>query len=189
MFFLFVSLTSRSMSFLRFFWSDLSSSVLLSLEDLLRLLGLFLLGCSFRGSLAFGETFLLLCSRSSFDHIKEGLFSRSLEQFSLSDIMLDLYFQTEEAFIYWLNFTVILKIEKVIFDFKIHIEFRGSTSDSDKDWKRTGDYAPVWHRLGSKNGVFDYMRFYNFNSYRFSYKLAFIPFLFFRMKQKQKSTF
>ena len=85
----------------------LSSSVLLSFEDLLWLLGLLILGCSFRGSPTLGETsLLLLCFLVLLDLIREGLFSRSLEPLSLSNIMLDLCFKTEEVFIYWLNFTV-----------------------------------------------------------------------------------
>ena len=56
-----------------------SSSVFLLLEDLLRLLGLFPLGCSFRGSPRLGETSLLLRPWSLFDLIREGLLSRSLE--------------------------------------------------------------------------------------------------------------
>ena len=84
-----------------FFGEDLlSSSVLLSFENLLRLLGLFLLGCSFRGSTTLGETALLLLPSPLFDLIREGLLYRSPELLSLPNIMIDLCFKTEEAFIY-----------------------------------------------------------------------------------------
>ena len=59
----------------------LSSSVLLSLEDLLRLSGLFL---------TLGETSLLLRPCSLLDLIREGLFLPSLEPLSLPNIMPDL---------------------------------------------------------------------------------------------------
>ena len=83
----------------------LPPSVLLSLEDLLQLLGLFLSGCSFRGSSTLGETSLLLRSWLLFDLTREGLLSRSLELLSLPDIMLDLSFKTEQAFTCWLGLT------------------------------------------------------------------------------------
>ena len=67
-----------------------SSSVLLSLKGLLRFLGLLLLGCSFRDSLALGEGSLLLRAWSLLDLIRKGLFSQSLEPLSLSDIMFSL---------------------------------------------------------------------------------------------------
>ena len=85
----------------------LSSSVLLLFEDLLRLLGLFPLWCSF-GFPTLGETSLLLRPWSLFDLIKEGLSSQLLKPLSLPHIMLDLRFKTKEGFIYRLNFTVIL---------------------------------------------------------------------------------
>ena len=86
----------------------LSSSMLLSFKDVLRLLGLFLLECSFRGFPTLGETSLLLRPWSLFDLIREGLFSWSLNPLSLHNIMRELHFKTEEAFIYWLHVTVIL---------------------------------------------------------------------------------
>ena len=138
----------------------LSSSVLLSFEELLRLLDLFLLGCSFRGSATLGETLLLLHLWSLFELIREGLFSWSLEPLSLPDVMLDLCFKTEEAFIYWLNFTVILWWQSYS-DFELQIEFRRSASDSDKDWKRRRGWAPVWYRLvrGTKYSIiWDFMK-------------------------------
>ena len=72
------------MSFLRLFYRIfgerlLSSSVLLSFEDLLQLLGLFLLGCSFNGSPTLGETTLLLRPWTLFNLIREGLLSQLLE--------------------------------------------------------------------------------------------------------------
>ena len=105
MLFLFVFLLEDQCRFFDFFdrlfgEGLLSLSVLLSFEDLLRLLGLLLLGCSFRGSPTLGETSLLLRPWSLFDLIREGLFSLSLEPLSLPDIMLDLCFKTEKAFIY-----------------------------------------------------------------------------------------
>ena len=111
-FFLLFSLQDRC-HFFEFFdrlFGDglLSTSVLLSFEDLLRLLGLYILECSFRGSPTLSETSSLLCPWSLFYLIREGLFSQSLKLLSLPDIMLDLCFKTEEAFIYWFNFTVIL---------------------------------------------------------------------------------
>ena len=36
---------------------------------------------------------------------------------------------------------------KVIFDFKLQIELLRAAFDSNKDWKRTGNWAPVWYRL------------------------------------------
>ena len=56
-------------------------------------------------------------------------------------------------------------IAKVISDFEPQIYLGHSASDSNKDWKRMGDWAPVWYRLGSKNIVFDYLRFYEIKSY------------------------
>ena len=56
----------------------LSSSVLLSFEDLPRLLGIFLLGCSFRATPTLDETSLLLRPWLLFDLIREGLLSLSL---------------------------------------------------------------------------------------------------------------
>lgn len=46
-------------------------------------------------------------------------------------------------------------------------ELRLSAPDSDTDWKKTGDWTPVWYRLSSKNTVFDYLRFYEM---KFSFK-------------------
>ena len=102
----------------------LSSSVLLSFEDLLRLLGLYILECSFRGSPTLGKTSLLLCPWSLFYLIREGLFSQSLELISLPDIMLDLCFKTEEAFIYWFNFTVILwwQRKSLILNYRLNLD-------------------------------------------------------------------
>ena len=49
---------------------------------------------------------------------------------------------------------------KVISNFKLQIELPCSNSDGNKVWKRTGDWDPVIYRLGLKNSVFDYLRFY-----------------------------
>ena len=74
---------------------------------------------------------------------------------ALSDMMLALYFKTEKL---GLNYTVIFMTDTVIVDFN-------PLSANPTKWLNTLKQfvgklpVPVWHRLGSKNAVFDYLRF------------------------------
>ena len=70
--------------------------------------------------------------------------------------MIVLYFTSEEDFMYWLNYTEIFMVVKVLVDFKVQIELWRFASDSYKDWNKTGNWATVWYRLALKNTVFDW---------------------------------
>ena len=169
MLFLFAFVVSRLMLFLRIFWSPfrwgtscfISAFIAQRFNTTLRS---FSFRCSFRGSPTLGETYLLLCPWSLFDLIREGLFSRSLEPLSLPNKMVDLCFKTEVCFIILTKFYSNFVMAEVISDFKLQAELWRSFSYSEKDWKRTGHWAPVWYRLCSKNAGFDYLRFYEIKS-------------------------
>ena len=51
--------------------------------------------------------------------------------------MIVLYFTSEEDFMYWLNYTEIFMVVKVLVDFKLQIELWRFASDSYKDWNKT----------------------------------------------------
>ena len=88
--------------------------------------------------------------------IREGLFRITFNTWHNAYLV----FSNWRGFFCWLNYTVIFMMAKVISDFNLQIELRCSASRSNKDWKRMGDWAPVWYRSGLKNAVFDYSRFY-----------------------------
>ena len=55
----------------------------------------------------------------------------------------------------------ILKLKRLFYtDEFLQAELWRFTSGSDNDWKRTGQRAPVWYKLGLKSVVFDDLRFY-----------------------------
>ena len=148
-------LASSSTSFLQIFnclfgRELLSSPALLSLEDLLWLSGLFLFGCSFRGSPTLYQTSLLL-----------------------GPWTLDLIIKGPSPIWCWpcilklkklgLNYTVIFMRDTVI------VVFNPLSANPTK-WLNTLEQfvgklpVPAWHRLGSKNAVFDHLRFYEIKS-------------------------
>ena len=138
----------------------ISSLVLLSLEDLLRLWGLFLLRSSFRGSPTCGRAlFVPLSLVIIWPHKGRVLLSITRTAF-ITRHNAWLVFWNWRGFYVLFNFVVVLWWQKVIADFKLHIELWRSAFDSNKDCKRMGDWAPVWYRLGSTNAVLDYLRFY-----------------------------
>ena len=106
----------------------------------------------------------LLCSFAPSHHLKSQKNGSPLHHSpSLLNIMLALYFKTEEVFIYWFNCVVLFMIVKIIVDFYLQTELQLSTFYRNRDWKRTGDWDPVSYRLVLKKAVFEYIIFFETN--------------------------